>query len=173
VTGPLPTQQRRTGYLCCSLGLSAGFGGVFCVCCCGVGDVTGFCSVEAFGILLIVIPFMNTQKVFHRYIAKLAIELQNTRPSAAFNYGTSSTILLVYWTPLKGGHPIISKKDQPRNLLMERGQHPAFTLPVVMLQRLAIANAHGWNRFLHTIDQVHPRRGDTLPLPLDVPDQPK
>ncbi len=31
---------------------------------------------------------------------------------------------------------------------------------IVMLQRLAIANGHGWNRFLHTVDQVLPRRGD-------------
>lgn len=36
---------------------------------------------------------------------------------------------------------------------------------LMMLQRLAIANGHGWNRFLHTVDQVLPRRGDTLPLP--------
>ncbi len=36
---------------------------------------------------------------------------------------------------------------------------------LMMFQRLAIANGHGWNRFLHTVDQVLPRRGDTLPLP--------
>jgi hypothetical protein len=48
--------------------------------------VTGFCSLEALGILLIVIPFMNTQKVFPRYISELAIELHNTRPSTTFNY---------------------------------------------------------------------------------------
>jgi P63C domain len=36
---------------------------------------------------------------------------------------------------------------------------------LIMFQRLAIANGHGWNRFLHTVDQVLPRRGDTLPLP--------
>ena len=29
----------------------------------------------------------------------------------------------------------------------------------------AIADGHGWNQFLHTIE-VLPRRGDTLPLPL-------
>lgn len=42
---------------------------------------------------------------------------------------------------------------------------------LVMLQRLAIANGHGWARFLHTVDQVLPRRGDTLPLPLGEPDE--
>ena len=38
---------------------------------------------------------------------------------------------------------------------------------LVMFQRLAIANGHGWNRFLHTVDQVLPRRGDTLPRPFE------
>ena len=42
---------------------------------------------------------------------------------------------------------------------------------LVMLQRLALANGHGWNRYLHMVDQVLPRRGDTLPLPFD--DQPE
>ncbi len=41
---------------------------------------------------------------------------------------------------------------------------------VVMLQRLALANGYGWNRFLHTVDQVLPRRGDTLPLPFGEPE---
>ena len=41
---------------------------------------------------------------------------------------------------------------------------------IVVLQRLAIANGHGWNRFLHMVDQVLPRRGDTLPLPLEFPE---
>ena len=42
---------------------------------------------------------------------------------------------------------------------------------IVMLQRLAIANSYGWNRFLHMVDQVLPRRGDTLPLPLPAPNE--
>jgi hypothetical protein len=40
----------------------------------------------------------------------------------------------------------------------------------MMFQRLASANGHGWNRFLHTVDQVMPRRGDTLPLPFGEPE---
>jgi hypothetical protein len=40
---------------------------------------------------------------------------------------------------------------------------------LMMFQRLAIANGHGWNRFLHTVDQVLPRRGDTIPLPHEMP----
>jgi len=43
----------------------------------------------------------------------------------------------------------------------------------MMFQRLAIANGHGWNRFLQTVDQVRPRRGDTLPLPFDEPPAPE
>ena len=39
----------------------------------------------------------------------------------------------------------------------------------MMFQRLAIANGYGWQRFLHMVDQVLPRRGDTLQLPLNDP----
>lgn len=38
---------------------------------------------------------------------------------------------------------------------------------ILMFQRLAIANGYGWKRFLHMIDQVMPRRGATMELPLD------
>jgi P63C domain len=38
---------------------------------------------------------------------------------------------------------------------------------LVMFQRLAIANGYGWQRFLHMVDQVLPRRGDTLQLPFE------
>lgn len=41
---------------------------------------------------------------------------------------------------------------------------------ILMFQRLAIANGFGWVRFLHMVDQVLPRRGNTMELPLDVPD---
>ena len=39
---------------------------------------------------------------------------------------------------------------------------------LIMLQRVAIAQGYGWQRFLHMVDQAMPRRGDTLPLPLEV-----
>ncbi|HEX7888358.1 MAG TPA: P63C domain-containing protein [Ramlibacter sp.] len=41
---------------------------------------------------------------------------------------------------------------------------------LVMLQRLALANGHGWHRFLKTVDQVMPKRGETLELPLIEPE---
>jgi hypothetical protein len=38
---------------------------------------------------------------------------------------------------------------------------------ILMFQRLAIANRYGWKRFLHMVDQVLPKRGSTLELPLE------
>ncbi len=38
---------------------------------------------------------------------------------------------------------------------------------ILMFQRLAIANGFGWKRFLHMVDQVLPRKGSTLELPLE------
>jgi hypothetical protein len=43
---------------------------------------------------------------------------------------------------------------------------------LMMFQRLAIANGYGWHRFLQMVDQVLPRRGDTLQLPLVLKDAP-
>ena len=40
---------------------------------------------------------------------------------------------------------------------------------IVMFQRLAIANGHGWKRFLQTIDLIMPKRGANLELPLGFP----
>lgn len=39
---------------------------------------------------------------------------------------------------------------------------------IITLQRLAIAHGHGWRRFLQTVDQVLPRVGDTMVLPLGL-----
>jgi hypothetical protein len=41
---------------------------------------------------------------------------------------------------------------------------------IVMFQRLAIANGYGWKRFLHMVDQVLPKKGNTLELPLKFTD---
>ena len=38
---------------------------------------------------------------------------------------------------------------------------------LVMLQRLALANGHGWHRFLNSVNLVLPKRGDTLGVPLE------
>lgn len=41
---------------------------------------------------------------------------------------------------------------------------------LIMLQRLALANGYGWQRFLHSVNQVMPKRGETLELPLGFPE---
>lgn len=40
---------------------------------------------------------------------------------------------------------------------------------IVMFQRLAIANGYSWNRFLLTVDQVLPKKGSNLELPMPEP----
>jgi hypothetical protein len=42
---------------------------------------------------------------------------------------------------------------------------------LLTLQRLAIANGHGWRRFVQTVDQVMPRHGATMSLPLEFEDE--
>lgn len=42
---------------------------------------------------------------------------------------------------------------------------------VIMFQRLAINSGYGWNRFVKMLDQVLPKKGSNLELPLDVTDQ--
>lgn len=37
---------------------------------------------------------------------------------------------------------------------------------LIMFQRLAIASGHGWQRYVKMVDQVLPKKGDTLELPL-------
>ena len=37
---------------------------------------------------------------------------------------------------------------------------------LIMFQRLAIANGHGWQRFVKMVDQVLPKKGVTMELPL-------
>ena len=39
---------------------------------------------------------------------------------------------------------------------------------LIMMQRLAIANGYGWNRFVKSVDQVMPKKGETLELQLRV-----
>lgn len=41
---------------------------------------------------------------------------------------------------------------------------------LIMIQRLAIANGYGWNRFVKMVDQIMPRKGGTFELELTDPD---
>ncbi len=40
---------------------------------------------------------------------------------------------------------------------------------IVMIQRLAIANGYGWNKFVKMVDQVMPKKGGTFELELTDP----
>lgn len=60
------------------------------------------------------------------------------------------------WLTPDVGHPMLS-------------QH---LTSLLTLQRLALANGHGWRRFVQTVDQVLPRYGDTMMLPLGIEDEP-
>lgn len=41
---------------------------------------------------------------------------------------------------------------------------------LMVLQQLALANGHGWKRYLRSVDQVLPKKGNTLALPFMEPD---
>jgi hypothetical protein len=41
---------------------------------------------------------------------------------------------------------------------------------LIMFQRLALSNGYGWQRFIKTVDQVLPKRGSTLELPILMTD---
>lgn len=85
---------------------------------------------------------------------------------------------LVFERLAPGLLPELEKKS-PKN---EKGQRPAklhqwltrdigdpmlaqHMHTLVMFQRLAISNGHGWNRFVKTVDQVLPKKGTTLEIP--------
>lgn len=41
---------------------------------------------------------------------------------------------------------------------------------LIMFQRLAIANGYGWHRFVKMVDQVLPKKGSNLELPMEILD---
>lgn len=43
---------------------------------------------------------------------------------------------------------------------------------LIMFQRFALANGHGWNKFVQSVDQVLPKKGANLLLPLSDPNEP-
>ncbi len=75
---------------------------------------------------------------------------------------------------LKSKAPRNDKGQRPSKLhqwLTDDIGHPMLAQhihSVIMFQRLAISNGHGWLRFVKSIDQVMPKKGQTLELPLDT-----
>lgn len=62
-----------------------------------------------------------------------------------------------------------NRRNKMHQWLTEDVGHPMLAQhlhTLIMFQRLAIANGHGWARFLNMVDQVLPKRGHTLELPL-------
>jgi hypothetical protein len=55
------------------------------------------------------------------------------------------------WLTAEIGHPMLA-------------QH---LYSLMMFQRLALSQGHGWNRFVKMVDRVHPKKGATLDLPFD------
>jgi hypothetical protein len=99
-----------------------------------------------------VVGHYTNNLVFDRIASGLLRELQSKTPKNEKGHRSNK---LHQWLTEDVGDPMLA-------------QH---LHSIVMLQRLAIANGYGWQRFLHTVDQVMPRRGDTLPLPLPANDE--
>jgi len=65
------------------------------------------------------------------------------------------------------------RPDRMHQWLTEDVGHPMLAQhihAIMMFQRFAIANGYSWKRFLLSVDQVLPRRGSTMELPLGVND---
>lgn len=68
--------------------------------------------------------------------------------------------------------PKNEKGERPNKMhqwLTEDVGHPMLAQhlhSLMMFQRLAIANGYGWHRFVKMVDQVLPKKGNTLELPL-------
>jgi hypothetical protein len=97
-----------------------------------------------------VVAHYTRDLVYERIAPGLLKDLENKSPKNESGYRPNK---LHQWLTEDVGDPMLA-------------QH---LHSIIMFQRLAIANGHGWNRFMHTIDQVMPKRGDTLELPLNVP----
>jgi hypothetical protein len=98
-----------------------------------------------------VVGHYTNNLVFDRIASGLLTELQSKTPKNERGYRPHK---MHQWLTEDVGDPMLA-------------QH---LHSLIMMQRLAIANGYGWTRFLHMIDQVMPRRGDTLPLPLPEPE---
>lgn len=66
------------------------------------------------------------------------------------------------------------RKNKFHQWLTEDVGHPMLAqhlYSLIMFQRLAISNGFGWQRFVKMIDQVIPKKGSTLELPLAISDE--
>jgi hypothetical protein len=63
-----------------------------------------------------------------------------------------------------------NRKNRLHQWLSDDVGHPLLAQhlhSLIMFQRLAITSGYGWNRYVKMVDQVLPKRGDTMELPLN------
>ena len=96
-----------------------------------------------------VVAYYTNDLVYNRLGPGILDELQAKGPKNDKGYRPSK---LHQWLTEDIGHPMLA-------------QH---LHAIMMFQRLAIANGYGWKRFLLSVDQVLPKRGSTMELPLGV-----
>jgi hypothetical protein len=96
-----------------------------------------------------VVGHYTNDLVFERIAPGLVRELQSKTPRDERGHRRDR---MHQWLTEDVGDPMLA-------------QHPH---SLMMFQRLAIANGYSCARFLHMVDQVLPRRGTTLELPLEL-----
>lgn len=97
-----------------------------------------------------VVAKYTTDLVYDRLAPGLLTELKSKSPQ---NEKGQRATKLHQWLTDEIGNPMLAQHIHS----------------VIMFQRLAISSGHGWKRFVKSIDQVMPKKGQTLELPLDTP----
>lgn len=98
-----------------------------------------------------VVAHYTNDLVYSRLGPGILDELRAKSPKSVKGHRTNR---LHQWLTEDIGHPMLA-------------QH---LHAILMFQRLAIANGHSWKRFLLSVDQVLPKRGSTMELPLGIND---
>lgn len=98
-----------------------------------------------------VVAYYTRDLVYERLATGVLEELETRSPK---NEKGERKNKLHQWLTDDVGHPMLA-------------QH---LHSLIMFQRLAISNGHGWNRFVKMIDQVLPKKDKTLELPLILDD---
>jgi hypothetical protein len=93
-----------------------------------------------------VVAYYTRDLVYRRIAPSLLEELENKTPKDEKGNRKNK---LHQWLTEDIGDP-----------MLERHIHS-----LIMFQRLALASGFGWNRFVKMVDQVLPKRGDTLEIP--------
>ena len=96
-----------------------------------------------------VVAHYTRDLVYERLGPGLLKELEGKSPKNGDGYRASR---LHQWLTEDVGDPLLA-------------QH---LYSLVMLQRLALANGYGWQRFLNSVNLVLPKRGKTLEVPLGM-----